>query len=124
MKTFFYFFWSTPPNLRTKSVLKVDNIGFGANYSPVCCRISNTYGCVSVRLLKRTPKIFRAPRNTLLWRRACYYIVLLQCTNYSVVCDQIAHKSNPFVLLNGRIWGKYCGKPSLRSASLRQFIDL
>ena len=38
-----------------------------------------------------------------------------QCTNYTVVCNQIANKS--FVLLNASIVGEYCEKPSLRSAS-------
>ena len=50
-----------------------NNIRFGAKCSPDCCRIANAsgLGCVSV------PQKFRVPRNTLLWRWACYYTVLL-----------------------------------------------
>ena len=49
-KTVFYFFWSSPPNLRAKSIPKEDNIGFEAKYSPDCCLISNAsgFGCASV----------------------------------------------------------------------------
>ena len=42
------------------------------------------------------------------------YLLSLQSTKYTVVCDQIAHKS--FVLLNANILGKYRKKPSLQSA--------
>ena len=50
MKTFFLFVWSSPPNLRAKSIPKKDNTGFGAKYSPDRCRIPNSsgLGCVSV----------------------------------------------------------------------------
>ena len=76
MKTFFYFFWSSPPNLRAKSIPKEYNIGLGAKYSPDCCSIPNSsgLGCVNV-----PPKVFAPlpPRNTLLWLRACYCTVLL-----------------------------------------------
>ena len=44
-----------------------------------------------------------------------YLLSFLQCTNYTVVCDQIAKKS--FVVLNASILGKYRKKTSLRSAS-------
>ena len=44
----------------------------------------------------------------------------LQCTNYTVVCDQIADKS---LKLNANIYAEYREKPSLRSASLQQFIE-
>ena len=76
MKTFFYFlFWSSPPNLRAKSIPKEDNIGFGAKYSPDCCGIpkASGLGCVSV-----LQKVFLPPpsRNSLLWRRACCCTVL------------------------------------------------
>ena len=46
----------------------------------------------------------------------------LQSTNYTLVWDQIANKS--FVLLNASILEEYREKPSLRSASLQQFIEL
>ena len=44
-----------------------------------------------------------------------YLLFFSQCTNYTVVCDQIANKS--FVLLNASILGEYRKKTSLRSAS-------
>ena len=46
---FNFFFWSSPPNLRTKFVLKEDNVRFRAKYSSNCCCIPNTsrLGCVS-----------------------------------------------------------------------------
>ena len=43
------------------------------------------------------------------------YLLSLFTKNYTVVCDQIANKL--FVLLNASISGKYCEKPSWRSAS-------
>ena len=44
-----------------------------------------------------------------------HLLSFLQCTNYTVVCDQIANKW--FVLLNASILGEYRKKMSLRSAS-------
>ena len=44
-----------------------------------------------------------------------YILSFLQCSNYIVVCDQIANKS--FVQLNASILGEYREKPSLQSAS-------
>ena len=51
-----------------------------------------------------------------------YLLSNVQCPKYTEVCDQIANKS--FVQLNASILGEYCEKPSLRSASFQQFIEL
>ena len=72
MKTFF-FFWSSPPNLRAKSIPKEDNKRFGAKYSPDCRGIPKAHGlgCVNV-----PPKVFLPPpRNPLRWLQACYCTV-------------------------------------------------
>ena len=59
----FLFFWSSPTNLRTKSVLKEDNIGFGAKYLPDWCCIPNAsgLGCVSI-----PSKVLCPPKHTIL----------------------------------------------------------
>ena len=86
---------------------------FGAKYSPDCCRIPNASGLVSFVY----PKIF-VPRETHYSGAGLITILFfLQCTNYTVVCNQIADKSSSFALRNASILGKYRGKPSLRSAS-------
>ena len=97
IKTFFYFLVFTL-KFEGKSGSKEDNIEIRAKYSPNCCRIPNAFGpdCVSV-----PPKSFCAPRNILLWRRACYYCPTCSAQTIStVVCDQIANKLLSFVLLN------------------------
>ena len=110
---FFYFFWFSPPNLRAKSILKEDNIGFRAKSSQDCSRIPNAFGfgCVSV-----PQKVFVPPPNTLLRRQPVTILFYLQCPNYTVVCDQITNKSSSFLLPNASILGKYRGKPSSRCA--------
>ena len=105
------FFWSSPSTLRAKSIPKKNNIGFGAN----CWGIPK-----ASRLRKGFPKSFFAPflppPETVLF--------YLQCTNCTLVCDQIENKSSSFVLLNASILRKYRGKPSLRFARFQQFIEL
>ena len=90
-KDLFYFFWSSPPNLRAKSIPKEDNIVFGAKYSPDCCRIANAsgLGCVSV-----PPKVFVPPETHFSGSGPVIILFYLQCTNYTVVLDQIANKSS------------------------------
>ena len=121
MKTFF--FWSSPPNLRAKSTPKKDNTGFGAKYSPDRCRIPNLYGlgCVSAPPPKFLCPLPQTRYSGSVPRTALFYS---QCTIYTVVCDQIANKSFSFVVLNASILRKYRGKPSLRSASFWEFIEL
>ena len=70
-------------------------------------------GCVSV------PPKFWCPLPQALYSDSVPGTVLfyLQCTIYTVVCDQIGNKSSSFVVLNVSILRKYRGKPSLRSAS-------
>ena len=117
-----FFFWSSPSNLRANSTLKKDNIGFGAKYSPDRCSIPNSsgLGCVSV-----TPPEFLCPPQTHYSGSVPGTVLFYsQRTIYTVVCDQIASKSSSFVLLNASILRKYRGKPSLRSASFKQFIEI
>ena len=114
------FLWSLPPNLRTKSVLKEDNLGFGAKYSPDGFRIPNASGpgCVNV-----SRKVFLPLKTPYFSAEPVTIRFYLLCTNYSVVCDQRANESSSFVLLNASILGKYRGKQALRYASLQQFIE-
>ena len=119
MKTFFLFFWSSPPNLRAKSMQKKDNIGFGAKYSPDRCRIPNSsgLGCATCPLLS-----FCAPPQTHYSGSVPGTILFYsQCTINTVVCDQTANKSASFVLLNASILRKYRGK---RLCDLQVFSNL
>ena len=102
---YLFIFWYSPPNLRKKSIPKAENIGFGAKYSPDCCRIPNAFGfgCVSA------PQNFCTPETHYSGARPVTILFYLQCTNYTVVCDQIANKSSLFVLLNASILKKYRG---------------
>ena len=88
---------------------------FRAKYSPDCIGIrkASGLGCVSV------------PPNVFLPHFETHYsgsgpvtlLFYLQCTNYNVVCDQIANQLSSFALLNANSLRKYRGKPSLRFAS-------
>ena len=99
MKTLFFIFWSSPPNLRAKSIPKKDNTGFGAKYLPDRCRIPNSsgFGCVSI-----PPPKFLCPLPQTHYSGSMPGTILFysQCTIYTVVCDQIAKISSSFVLLN------------------------
>ena len=101
----FFLFWFSPSNLRVKSIPKEDNVGFGANYSPECCRIPNAsgFGCVSVPL-----KVFVPPETHYSGAGLVTILFYLQCMNYTVVCNQMAYKSSWFVLQNASILSKYC----------------
>ena len=120
MKTFFSFFWSSPLNLKVKSIQKKDNIGFGAKYSPDRFRIPNSssLGCVSVPHPSFCATPFPPPPQTHYSGSVPGTILFYSlCAIYTVVCDQIVNKSLSFVLLNASILRKYRGKTSLRSAS-------
>ena len=79
--------------------------------------------CVWSRLRNRPPRAF-VPPETHYFGTGQLLLSYLQCTNYAVICDQRANKSYSFVLLNASILGKYREKPSLRSASLQQLIEV
>ena len=61
-------------------------------------------GCVSV-----PPKVFVPPETHYSGAGPVTTLFYLQCTNYTVVCDQIANKSSLFVLLIASILRKYRG---------------
>ena len=79
MKTFFIF-WSSPSNLRAKSVLKQNDMKFGAKYSPDCCRIPNASDprCVCV-----PSKVFVPPETHYSGAAPVTILFYLQCRNYT-----------------------------------------
>ena len=100
--------------MRAKSIPKEHSIGFGAKYLPDCCRIPNSsgLGCVSV-----PPKVFVPPETLYSGAGPATTLLYLQCTNCTVVCEQIANKSSSFVLLNAGILRKYRGLQVLSNLS-------
>ena len=122
MKTFFYFFWSSPPNLRAISLQKKDNIRI---WSKIFTRSLPHSEFVWSRLRKRPPtQVFEPPQTHYSGSVLGAILFYSQCMINTVICDQRANKSSSFVLLNASILRKYRRKPSLRSASVLQFIKL
>ena len=81
-------------------------------------------GCVSVPPKVLCPPPPPPPETHYSGSGPVTVLFYLQCTNCTLVCDQIENKSSSFVFLNASILGKYREKPSLRFASFQQFIEL
>ena len=85
------------------------NGGYHTIWSKIFTRLQPHSECVWSQLRKRPPQLFVPPETHNSGAGPVIILLYLQCTNYTVVWDQIANKSSLFVLLNASILRKYRG---------------